>query len=455
MATWVFMVWPVTCCARFIKFLQQSRYVQPHDKVYCLLNLPLRMSVRDFIAVLEFVEPPHLLFITYAQKAAFGTPSKEYAVIDNITTRFRGRCIGQTRMATDMLLDGHAQPHTLAIPTPPPLAMRGCTHRWPFPHRFGWPYMATHTACHPTSQQLAMRGHTYRCFLKADIGCYVYSTVQDTNEEPASIILARGVRAPTLPVPRGTMTNPMMLMADGQDRTFLMSKHNCLPNAYGWCFGGPDGLGLSQTSDKPVMRWKAYAPLKHLWNQFALRSSAGKRAIPQVHFNPVCRTSLASHGLLTTYGHAAFGLSACGSMWPRVATMLWQDSKASSDCLKRLAKLQQAATSVQGAAYLAQGLRLEVTVAALSLAEAFNLAVHKMRHLLAYELEIIAVPNEHYAEISSEALQLCRRRVSSKHVKKGLSVQEVRLHAMSPCHICCCTTHPALPSLATRVYAHR
>ena len=123
------------------------------------------------------------------------------------------------------------------------------------------------------------------CFVKVDIGCYVYSTEQDSVDEPACIILARGVQEPAN---RSTMTNPMLLAAEAQDRTFAMSKSKFLPGAYGWCFGGPDALGL-QAAEHPsaVMKWKAYAPFKHLWNQIAT-SATGKAAIPRVHSHITC-----------------------------------------------------------------------------------------------------------------------------------------------------------------------
>ena len=115
-----------------------------------------------------------------------------------------------------------------------------------------------------------------------------------------------------------------------------------------------------------------------------------------------------------------------------------QTSHQAADHVKRLTALQAAATSTRGVEYLARGLRLEITVAALSLEQAFNLAVHKMRRLLACELEVIAVRNEEYAKVSSEALRQCKLRVPQKKANKALTVEQVRLHAT---FTCLCTGH--------------
>ena len=141
------------CCAcrlyvRFIRAMQISgRYVRPHDKVYCLLHLPLRVSTPDFLSWIALVDPPHLLCITYAQKAAFGTSRKEYEVVDSIITRFPGRCKAPRdllwpRVATAC---GHTWPHTpFAGPTPLCLATRG------------------HTLCLACCACVATCGHMYR-----------------------------------------------------------------------------------------------------------------------------------------------------------------------------------------------------------------------------------------------------------------------------------------------------
>ena len=115
-----------------------------------------------------------------------------------------------------------------------------------------------------------------------------------------------------------------------------------------------------------------------------------------------------------------------------------QTSHQAADHIRRLTALQAAATSTRGVEYLARGLRLEITVAALSLEQAFNLAVHKMRRLLACELEVIAVRNEEYAKVSSEALRQCKLRVPQKKANKALTVEQVRLHAT---FTCLCTGH--------------
>lgn len=126
-----------------------------------------------------------------------------------------------------------------------------------------------------------------------------------------------------------------------------------------------------------------------------------------------------------------------------------------STLLNQLKTMLGYASTGQGANYMSRGFRLEVQVNALDMETAFNLAIHKMRTLLAHELDIITVRLAEYIEGAQAALDQCRAHVHTKHINRTLTPEQVLAGytyiCTWPCVVGCAFGHVWLgrPRLAT------
>ena len=75
---------------------------------------------------------------------------------------------------------------------------------------------------------------------------------------------------------------------------------------------------------------------------------------------------------------------------------------------------------------MARGVRLEVRAYACSVEDAFNLAVHKMRLLVANDLDFLVVPHAAVMDSFRQGHEMLRSHVRVKHITRELSIDEVR-----------------------------
>jgi hypothetical protein len=156
-----------------------------------------------------------------------------------------------------------------------------------------------------------------------------------------------------------------------------------LPMAYGWSFGGPDALGSSRMDDdQPIGNWKGYAPFPHV-------------------------------------AHMVCSNKAFQAVVPR-------DSQSASHLLEHFAMLEDSHKMPAARLYMARGVRLEIRAYARSVEDAFNLAVHKMRLLVAKDLDFLVVPHTAVMESFRQGCHMLRSHVRVRHIKRELSSDEVR-----------------------------
>ena len=181
-----------------------------------------------------------------------------------------------------------------------------------------------------------------------------------------------------------------------------------LVNVCGWCFGGPEALCDGNPQQVPLSRFIAYTPFRHAMHQISTKAKSKTGILPK-----------------TT----------------RDACYLLERCKAMQDVLQL----------PDARAYMARGTRLEVTVAAKSVEEAFNLALYKFRHLISQELMFLVVPHNHLLQSMRNAMKLMRAggMLMTRHVSAPLEEHQVRLRPRVACttltrqHILLsCVTHP-------------
>ena len=173
--------------------------------------------------------------------------------------------------------------------------------------------------------------------------------------------------------------------APGQEMSFYHSNPSSyrLPKAYGWSFGGPDALWTSWNDDEmPIGNWKGYPPFPHIAHQVCHQRSR-ESVVP--------RTSNQSASLR---GH-----------------------------FEQLAKSHGTPAARH---YMARGVRLEIRVYARSVEDAFNLAVHKMRLIVANDLDFLVVPHRALMESFHRGREMLRSHVRVKHISRELNADEVR-----------------------------
>ena len=170
-----------------------------------------------------------------------------------------------------------------------------------------------------------------------------------------------------------------------------------LGGAYGWCFGGPAALEDSNPQNLPLSRFIAYPPVRHAAHQVSTRQKSTTGVLPKT-------------------------------------------TRDVSRLLERCNAIQDVLQLPDARAYMARGTRLEVTVAALSMEDAFNLALYKFRHLVSQELRFLVVPHDHLIQSMQNAMKLMRAggMLMTGHVALPLEAHHVRLRP----RVACTTQHP-------------
>ena len=105
-----------------------------------------------------------------------------------------------------------------------------------------------------------------------------------------------------------------------------------------------------------------------------------------------------------------------------------QTARSADTAWKNLENLKRYASTGIGANHMSRGLRLEVSVNAECLEDAFNLGVHKLRELVAQDLEVLVVPLKDFIAQADQALRWCRGQVRFHHMVENnkLDAAEVR-----------------------------